>query len=91
MALYRARADVNLARQELTAAERAQALGDLDHAIRLEKPDNPLLARDHTNQGRLLALEHRNAEALAAWDAARSRSSLTTTTPTTDGSICCSS
>ena len=47
-----------------------QALADLDQAIRLEKSDNPVLARDHTNRGRLLALDHRNAEALAAWDAA---------------------
>ena len=68
--LYRGRADVNLARQELTPAQRAQALGDLDQAIRLEKPDNPVLARDHTNRGRLLALDHRDADALAAWDAA---------------------
>jgi len=68
--LYRGRAAVNLARQELTPAQRAQALGDLDHAIRLEKPDNPVLARDHTNRGRLLALDHRDALALAAWDAA---------------------
>ena len=29
-----------------------------------------MLARDHTNRGRLLALDHRDADALAAWDAA---------------------
>ena len=29
-----------------------------------------MLAHDHTNRGRLLALDHREAEALAAWDAA---------------------
>ena len=47
-----------------------QALVDLDQAIRLEKPDNPVLAQDHTNRGRLLALDHRDSDALAAWDAA---------------------
>jgi tetratricopeptide (TPR) repeat protein len=68
--LYRARADVNLARKDPAPAQRAQALADLEHAIRLEKPDNPVLARDLTNRGKLLALDHRDAEALAAWDAA---------------------
>ncbi len=68
--LYRGRADVNLARRHSTPAQRAQALGDLDQAIRLEKPGNPVLARDHTNRGRLLALDHRDDDALAAWDAA---------------------
>ena len=29
-----------------------------------------MLAQDHTNRGRLLALDHRDADALAAWDAA---------------------
>jgi tetratricopeptide (TPR) repeat protein len=69
-ALYRGRADVELSRKEPTASQRARALGDLDQAIRLEKPDNRVLARDHTNRGRLLALDHRDAEALAACDAA---------------------
>jgi tetratricopeptide (TPR) repeat protein len=68
--LYRERAGVVLARQASTPAQRAQALGDLDQAIRLEKAANPVLARDHTNRGRLLALDHRDALALAAWDAA---------------------
>src|SRR5207253_1342168 len=68
--LYRGRADVHLARGAPTPAQRAQALGDLDQAIRLEQPDNPVLARDHTNRGRLLALDHRETGALAAWDAA---------------------
>jgi tetratricopeptide (TPR) repeat protein len=68
--LYRGRADVNRTRKEPTAAQRAQALGDLDQAIRFERPDNPVLARDHTNRGVLLALDHRDAEAMAAWDAA---------------------
>jgi eukaryotic-like serine/threonine-protein kinase len=69
-ALYRGRADVHLARQDPTPAQRAQALGDLAQAIRLERPENRVLARDHTNRGRLLALEHRDADALAAWDVA---------------------
>jgi tetratricopeptide (TPR) repeat protein len=68
--LYRGRADVNLARTHSTPAQRAQALGDLDQAILLEKPGNPVLARDQTNRGRLLALDHRDDEALSAWDAA---------------------
>ena len=68
--LYRGRADVNLARTHSTPAQRAQALGDLDQAIRLEKPGNQVLARDQTNRGRLLALDHRDDDALTAWDAA---------------------
>jgi tetratricopeptide (TPR) repeat protein len=68
--LYRGRADVNLARKDPTSDQRAEALGDLEQAIRFEKPDNPVLARDHTNRGRLLALDHRDVDALAAWDAA---------------------
>ncbi len=68
-ALYR-RADVVLARRASTAAQRVQALEDLDRAIELETLDKPMLALDHTNRGRLLALDHRDADALAAWDAA---------------------
>jgi eukaryotic-like serine/threonine-protein kinase len=68
--LYRGRADVHLARKQSTPAQRAQALGDLDQAIRLEKPGNLVVARDQTNRGRLLALDHRDDEALTAWDAA---------------------
>jgi tetratricopeptide (TPR) repeat protein len=68
--LYRARADVSLARQDSTPEQRARALRDLEQAIRLERPDNPVLARDHTNRGRLLYRDHREAEALAACDAA---------------------
>ena len=69
-ALYRDRALVVLERKDQTSEQRAGALRDLEQAIRLEKPDNPVLAQDHTNRGRLLALDNRNAEALAAWDAA---------------------
>jgi tetratricopeptide (TPR) repeat protein len=69
-ALYRDRAGVDLARRETTPAHRARALSDLEQAIRREQPGNPLLARDHTNRGLLLYREHREAEALAACDAA---------------------
>ncbi len=69
-ALYRARADVQLARKDPTRAERASALGDLERAIRLEKPNDRELASDHAKRARLLALEHREAEALTACDAA---------------------
>ena len=59
-------------RKDSTQAQRAQALADLDRAIRLEKPDNPVLARDHTNRGRLLALDGREPR---PWRPARPRSS----------------
>ena len=52
--LYRGRADVTLARKDATPAQRAAALRDLDEAVRLESPGDPVLARDHTNRGRLL-------------------------------------
>jgi tetratricopeptide (TPR) repeat protein len=70
--LYRGRADVELARRGPTPAQRARALSDLDQAIRLEKPDNHVVARDQTNRGRLLASDHLESEALAAFDAALS-------------------
>ncbi len=44
-ALYRGRADVQLARKKLTVAERANALSDLEQAIQLEEPTNPVLAQ----------------------------------------------
>jgi eukaryotic-like serine/threonine-protein kinase len=69
-ALYRGRAGVALARKDSPASERASALRDLEQAIRLENPANPVLASDHTNRGQLLALEHRGTEALAAFEAA---------------------
>jgi serine/threonine protein kinase/tetratricopeptide (TPR) repeat protein len=69
-ALYRGQAGVVLARKDSSAPERASALRDLDQAIRLENPANPVLASDHTNRGQLLMLEHRDAEALAAFEAA---------------------
>jgi tetratricopeptide (TPR) repeat protein len=69
-ALYRDRAAVNLARRDPSAAERANALSDLDQAIRLEKPGNRVVVLDQTNRARLLFADHREAEALAACDAA---------------------
>ncbi len=69
-ALYRGRADVQLARTKLTVAERVSALADLEQAIKLEKPTDPVLASDHAKRARLLAFEHREAEAVAACDAA---------------------
>jgi len=68
--LYRVRADVHLARKDSTLEQRARALRDLEQTIRLERPDNPVLALDHTNRGRLLYRDRRDAEALAACDAA---------------------
>jgi tetratricopeptide (TPR) repeat protein len=68
-ALYRGRADVQLARQNPTPAQRAQALSDLEQAIR-EEPDHHVRARDHTNRARLLLRDHREEEALAACEAA---------------------
>jgi tetratricopeptide (TPR) repeat protein len=69
-ALYRGRADVQLARKKPTVTERASALGDLETAIKLEKPSNPELASHHAKRARLLAFAHRDVEALAACDAA---------------------
>ena len=69
-ALYRGRADVQLARKKPTVTERASALGDLETAIKLEKPSNPELASHDAKRARLLAFAHRDVEALAACDAA---------------------
>ena len=69
-ALYRDRASVDLGRAQLTTSQRARAMGGLEEAIRLESPDNPVLSRDHFGRARLLALDHRDAEALNACDAA---------------------
>ncbi len=68
--LYRDRADVELARKAPNPAQRARALNDLDRAIQLEKPGSLVLAHDHLNRARLLDLDHRETEALAACDAA---------------------
>ena len=46
------------------------ALADLERAIKLEQPSSRDLANDHAKRARLLAIEHRDAEALAACDSA---------------------
>jgi tetratricopeptide (TPR) repeat protein len=68
--LYRGRADVELNRSDPTQEHRARALRDLEQAIRLETPRNPVLARDQTNRALLLFREHHDEEALAACGAA---------------------
>jgi serine/threonine protein kinase/predicted Zn-dependent protease len=68
--LYRGRADVYLGLKDLTPAQRALALSDLDRAIALVAPGDPVVARDHTNRGRLLHDEGRDPEALDACAAA---------------------
>ena len=69
-ALYRGRAEVELARRDPTPAQRARALGDLEQAIRLERPGNPVLARDHTSRARLLHGAGQDEQALAACESA---------------------
>jgi tetratricopeptide (TPR) repeat protein len=69
-ALYRGRADVVVGRKDSTPTQRECGLRDLEHAIRLEQAGNRVLARDHTNRARLLIRDRRQAEALAACDAA---------------------
>src|SRR5262249_16720506 len=52
--LYRGRAEVRTARGNPTAADSQAALDDLQMAIRYEQSDNPILAQDHTQCGKLL-------------------------------------
>ena len=68
--LYRGRAAVEQARDEQTPEHRTKALGDLERAIQYEKPDNLVLADDHTGRGELLRRDRRFEDALAACDAA---------------------
>jgi serine/threonine protein kinase/tetratricopeptide (TPR) repeat protein len=68
--LYRGRAAINVRRKEITAAQRTQALGDLETAIHLESPGNADVALDHTDRARLLYRDNRDNEALTACDAA---------------------
>jgi tetratricopeptide (TPR) repeat protein len=68
--LYRGRADVYLKSRELTPAQRASALGDLEQAIKWVAPGDPVVARDHTNRARLLHHEGRDQDALDACAAA---------------------
>jgi tetratricopeptide (TPR) repeat protein/tRNA A-37 threonylcarbamoyl transferase component Bud32 len=69
-ALHRGRAEVNQGRRPLSIKQVDAALRDLDEAVRLESPVNPVLGRDHTNRARLLERCGRPEEALAACDAA---------------------
>jgi tetratricopeptide (TPR) repeat protein/tRNA A-37 threonylcarbamoyl transferase component Bud32 len=68
--LYRDRALVQEVRDDQMPAHRAAALRDLEEAIRLETPGDPLQARDHARQSDLLRRDRRFAEALGACDAA---------------------
>jgi eukaryotic-like serine/threonine-protein kinase len=68
--LYRARADVELGRKDPTPAQQARALDDVERAIRLSSPDDPVRARDYTTRGRLLHLGRRDTDALAACETA---------------------
>jgi tetratricopeptide (TPR) repeat protein len=61
---------VNLERKDQAPTHLAQALADLDQAIRLEPPGSTLAAADHTSRAWLLHQEAREEEALAACDAA---------------------
>jgi tetratricopeptide (TPR) repeat protein len=63
--LYHSRARLNLQRAERTAAIR-----DLEEAARLAEDALPLRARVEADRGRVLHLEKRFEEALAAYDAA---------------------
>src|SRR5271165_4647973 len=51
-------------RPDSTREHRAAALADLKVAILKEKTDNPILAVDHTECGKLLYLDERYVEAL---------------------------
>jgi tetratricopeptide (TPR) repeat protein len=68
--LYRSRALLRLKRPDPTPQDRAAALHDLEQAIRLDRPDHPLVASDHALRGELLYLGGHNEEALAAATAA---------------------
>jgi tetratricopeptide (TPR) repeat protein/tRNA A-37 threonylcarbamoyl transferase component Bud32 len=63
--LLRKRARLHTQRKEFDPA-----LHDLGESIRLEAPDSPAQAADHTERGRLLHGTGRLEEALAAYDAA---------------------
>ena len=56
--------------RDLTPAQRALAIRDLEQAIRLDPKDRPQTAEDHAERGRLLFASGQTTEALAAYDAA---------------------
>jgi tetratricopeptide (TPR) repeat protein/tRNA A-37 threonylcarbamoyl transferase component Bud32 len=69
-ALYRGRAAVALERDDQGPEHRAEALRDLDAAIRYETPGHRVAAGDHLQRGELLRHDRRFDDALAACDAA---------------------
>jgi len=68
--LYRARATVNLERNDQGPRHRARAIADFERAIWLEPPGSPVVALDQAHRARLLLQEARHEEALAACAAA---------------------
>ena len=62
--LYRGRAAVLEASGADDASRRARALADLETAITHDKGDDPILALDHTNRGKLLYRDDRFEDAL---------------------------
>ncbi len=61
---YRGRADLLLNRQGATPADRQAAQADLKLSIRHEDKDSDVLARDHTNLGKLYYLDDQFEDAL---------------------------
>jgi tetratricopeptide (TPR) repeat protein len=68
--LYRARADIALLQSDPTAPQIEAALHDLDMALRLESPGNPIRARDLANRAWLLERAGRFTEAIRTNDKA---------------------
>jgi len=62
--LYRGRAGLVADLAASTPAQREAARSDLEMAILHEQDDNPVLAEDHTNRGKLLYLDGRLEDAL---------------------------
>jgi eukaryotic-like serine/threonine-protein kinase len=62
--LYRGRAELEQVQSDANPAQRANAVADLKMAILHEKPDNQVLAQDHTNLGRLLYADERFEDVL---------------------------
>jgi eukaryotic-like serine/threonine-protein kinase len=62
--LYRGRADLLLNRADTTPAHRLAAQADLKLAIHHEDKDKDVLARDHTNLGRLYYIDEQYDDAL---------------------------
>jgi serine/threonine protein kinase/predicted Zn-dependent protease len=63
--LYRGRAEALADRADSTPAQREAVQNDLKLAIKYERPDNPVLAQDHTRLGELLYRDSRPEDALA--------------------------